>query len=101
MRVSYEQPIFDFRFIKFVFRISGAQNFEILLRTPILVVLVPLPLEWNTYLLFNSDIVNFVWKTDQAEEGSIVLLLFVLWQCFNCLWMRGCGVGQKILFRAS
>ena len=30
--------------------------------TPIPAVLVRLQLEGNTYLLFNSDIVNFVWK---------------------------------------
>ena len=36
------------------------------LRTPIPAVLVHLLLEWNTYLLFNSDIVNFVWKTDEG-----------------------------------
>ena len=27
----------------------------------------------DTYLLFNSDIVNFVWKTDEGEAESIVL----------------------------
>ena len=37
------------------------------LRTPILAVRVQLPLEWNTYLLFNFDIVNFVQKTDEGE----------------------------------
>ena len=31
-------------------------------------------MEWNTYLLFNSDIVNFVWKTDEGEVASIALL---------------------------
>ena len=44
-------------------------------------VLVHLLLEWNTYLLFNSDIVNFLWKTDEGGRGavSIVLLIVVLW----------------------
>ena len=69
--------------------------------TPILTVLIQLPLEWNTHLFFNSDIVNFVWKTDKGEEKSIVLLTFVLWQCFNHRWVRSCGVGQKVLIRAS
>ena len=45
---------------------------------------------WNTYVLFNTDIVNFAWKTDEAE--SIVLLIFVLWRCLNLRWMRGGGV---------
>ena len=31
------------------------------------------------YLLFNSDIVNFVWKTDEGEAQSIILLIFGLW----------------------
>ena len=47
------------------------------MRTLILVVRVQLPLGWNTYLLFNSNIVNFVWKTDEGEAESIVLLVFV------------------------
>ena len=62
---------------------------------------VQLPLGWNTYVFFNTDIVNFVWKTDEGEAESIVLLIFVLWRCLNLRWMRGGGVGQKVLFRAS
>ena len=31
------------------------------------------------YLLSNSDIVNFVWKTDEGETESIFLLIFVLY----------------------
>ena len=34
-------------------------------------------------------------------EESIVLLIFVLWHCFTCWWERDCGLGQKVLFRAS
>ena len=37
------------------------------MRTSSLAVRVQLPLGWNTYLLFDSDIVNFVWKTDEGE----------------------------------
>ena len=33
------------------------------------------------YLLSNSDIVNFVWKTDEGETESIFLLIFVLYWC--------------------
>ena len=36
--------------------------------TPIPTVLVHLLLEWNAYLLFNPDIVNFVWRAN--EEGG-------------------------------
>ena len=28
---------------------------------------VQLPLGWNTYVFFNTDIVSFVWKTDEGE----------------------------------
>ena len=49
----------------------------------------------------NTDIVNFVWKTDEGEAESIVLLIFVLWRFLNLQWIRGGGVGQKVLFRAS
>ena len=72
--------------------------------TPIPMVLVCLLLNENTYLLSNSDIVHFVWKTDKGVRRgteSIVLLIFVLWHCFNRRWVRGCGLRQKVLFRAS
>ena len=58
-----------------------------------LAVRVKLLLEWNTYLLFNTDTVNFVWKTDEGEAESIVLLIFVLSWCLNCPWLRGGGGG--------
>ena len=58
-----------------VFWISGSLR-ETQLRTPTLDVRVQLPLGWNTYLLFNTDIVNFVWKTNEGEAASIVLLIF-------------------------
>ena len=61
-------------------------------------VWVHLLLGWNTYLLFNSDIVNFVWKTDGREAESIVWLIVVLWPCFNCRWVRVCGVRQRVVF---
>ena len=64
------------------------QNYETQLRTPTLAVRVQLSLGWNTYLLFSTDIVNFVWKTNEGEAECIVLLIFVLWRCLNCRWMR-------------
>ena len=92
---SYKYPIFNCHFMKFEFRISGRHKiFKILveeLRTLALMVRVQ--------LLFNSDILKFVWKTDEGKVESIVLLILVLWRCFNCL--RGGGVGQYVLFRAS
>ena len=71
------------------------------MRTPTLVVLIQIPLEWNTYLLFNSDIVNFLWKTDEGEAESIVFLIFVIGRYFDRQWVRSCEMGQKVLFRAS
>ena len=77
-----------------------AQNVDTQLRTLTLAVRVQLPLGWNTFVLFNTDIVNFLWKTDEVE--SIVLLIFGLWRCSNLRWMRGGGgMGQKVVFRAS
>ena len=72
---------------------------ETQLRTPTLVVWVQLPLGWNTYVLFNTNIVNFAWKTDEAQ--SIVMLIFILWWCLNLRWMRGGGVRLEVLFRTS
>ena len=44
------------------------------------------------YLLFNTGIVNFVLKTDEAE--SIVLLIFALLRCLNRRRIRDGGVRQ-------
>ena len=63
-------------------------------------VLVHLLLEWNNYLDFNSDIVNFVWKTDQGGGGrdrkhcflnfcSLVLLYLLLGEG---LWVRAASL---------
>ena len=37
-------------------------------------------------MLFNTDLVNFLWKTDEVES---IVLIFVLWRCLNLRWMRG------------
>ena len=66
-------------------------------------ILVHLLLEWKTYLHFNSDIVNFVCKTNEGRgrgAENIALLVFVLWRCFT-RWLRGCGLGLKFSFRIS
>ena len=62
----------------------------------VLAVLVQLPLEWNTYLFFKFWFCKLCVENWWVE--SIVLLIFVLWRCFNRRWVRGCGVGQKFLF---
>ena len=76
--------------MKFVPRINGG-----------IAVRVQLPLGWNTYLLFNADKLNFVWKSYEGEAESIVFLIFVQWRYFIRQWMRDGGVGSKVLFRAS
>ena len=43
--------------MKFVFKVVGT----------LINYINQLPLEWNIYLVFNSDIVNFVWKADEGE----------------------------------
>ena len=53
------------------------------LRTPKLAVGVQLLLGWNTYLLFNTDILNLVQKTNEGGVKSIVLLIFLLWFVFG------------------
>ena len=70
-----------------------AQTVDTKLRTSTLAVGVQLSLGWNTYVLFNN-ILNFVWKTDEWEEESIALLIFVLWRCLNFRWMSGGRGGQ-------
>ena len=58
-----------------------------------LAVRVQLPLGWNIYLLLNSDIVSFVWKTDEGKTESIVLIVLHIWRYFNCRW----GVQRSLI----
>ena len=71
------------------------------MRTATLAVRVQLPLGWNTYLLFNTDIVKFVAKTDEEEAESTDLLIFILWWCLNRRWMGGGGVEQMSYFEPA
>ena len=48
-------------------------------------VRVQLPLWWNTYLLYSSDI---MWETNEGEAENIALLIFVRCRCFNRRWVR-------------
>ena len=42
-------------------------------------VLVHLLLEWNIPVHFNSDTVNFAWKTDEGEgRGQTALFCYIL-----------------------
>ena len=79
--------------MKFVFRIIGGINCWNPVEDSGSAGPSSLPLGRNTYVLFNTDIVNFVWKTDEA--GSIVLLIFF----FGGAWIFGgwgvVGWGRK------
>ena len=52
----------------------------------------------GTLICFSILILNFMWKTEEGEAESIVLLIFVLWRCFNRRWVKSYGVMQKIVF---
>ena len=58
-------------FIKFVFRISGRKNLEILAGDPNTGGPNSFTVRMEYLLLFNSDIVNFVWKTDEGEQEGV------------------------------
>ena len=34
-----------------------------------------------------------MWKADEGETESTILLIFVLWRCFNRRWVMGGGMG--------
>ena len=68
-----------------------ALNFEILVED----TNTSITIRMEYYILFNSDIMNLVWKADEGEAESICLLIFTLCWCFNCCWMRVCGWGRK------
>ena len=62
----------------------------------------------NIYLLFNSDIVNFVLKTNGVAEGGMgvevqkaLFCYFCFLGCSSCWWVNCGGVGQKVLFRTG
>ena len=49
---------------------------------------------------YGKPLVENQWGGRDGAE-SIVLLIFVLWGCFACRWVRSGMLGQKILLRAS
>ena len=65
-------------------------------------VLVQLPLEWNTYLLFNSDIVNFVYGKPMRERQKALFSYFLFFD--GSLIVCGCGIvglGRKSYIGAA
>ena len=82
-------PIFISWVSKFVFRNRGGMKFcdaswgLQYWGSKFSCCLVAVPLEWNTCLLINFDVVNFVWKTCEWEKGSIILLLLSCVGAFN------------------
>ena len=78
------------------------------LRTATLAVRVQLSLGWNTDLLFNTDIVNFVWKTDEVETESAFLLFFVFLASHESLlgegvvgWEKSLGAAEIVCFSSQ
>ena len=80
----------------------GAQNFEILAEdsntggpssfTVLMEYLFPFQF-WYCKLCVENR-----WGArGKGGAESIVLLIFVLWHCFNRRYMRGCGLEQKVL----
>ena len=63
-----------------------------------LAIRVQLPLVRNTYSLFNSDFGNLVWKTNDGEVGSIILLFLLFGGCFDCRCVMVVGLGRKVSF---
>ena len=59
------------------------------MRSLTLAIQIQLLLAWNTYLLFNFDVVNFVWKTDEGGAETTVLLIFA--NFFSALIVDGLG----------
>ena len=58
----------------------------------------------NMNLLYNSDIVSLLLKTNAGRDRrpNFVCLIFCILECFNCWWVVGGGaVEQKVLFSTN
>ena len=62
-----------------------------------LLVQVQLPLGWNTYLLFNTDIVNFAWKINEGENRKYRFVNFYFLVVLEFLMDEGWQGGAKSL----
>ena len=55
----------------------------------------------SIYLLFNSDVVNFLLKTNVGRDRKPNFVIFVGWSALIVGgWVSGDEVEQKVLFRA-
>ena len=55
----------------------------------------------SIYLLFSSDIVNLLLKTDGGRDRKPNFVIFEVWSALILgVWMSGVEVEQKVLFRA-
>ena len=36
-------------------------------------------------------------KTYEGKAESMCLLIFVIWRCFGCRWVRGVGFGRSLI----
>ena len=62
--------------MKFVFRISGDMNCSEPVEDSDTGSPSSITVTWSTYVFFNTDIVNFVWKIDDGEAESIFFVNF-------------------------
>ena len=92
---SHGYQVFNSCFIKFVFRTIGDINCLDSVEDSDTGVpsSITIRMEYlHAFNTFNTDIMNYVWKTDEVEAESIVLLIFVLWRCLNLRWMKSGGM---------
>ena len=82
--------------MKFVFRIRGDINFKILLDNSGTGGSGSIAVNTEYLFAFQFWYLNFVWKTDEGEAESIVLLICVLWWCFYCWWVAVLWLCRKL-----
>ena len=82
-----EKPIFDSRITKFVFRRSGDSNFVIPIEDSDTGGRSSITVRIEYLLVFQVSYCELCVGNQCGEAGNI-LLIFVLWGCFNCRWVR-------------
>ena len=81
-----EKPIFDSGITKFVFRSSGDSNFVILIEDSDTGGQSSITFRIEYLLVFQFSYCELCVGNQCGEAGNI-LLIFVLWGCFNCRWV--------------
>ena len=83
-----EKPIFDSRITKFIFRSSGDLNFMILVEDCDTGGPSSMTVRMEYLLGFQFSYYELCVETDGGKAGNFIFLIFVLWGCFNCRWVR-------------